>query len=464
MIDTNTKFDVVIVGAGPVGTVTACLLMAMDRKLKICVLDKYEIAKRSHGLKINSDSISQVTAAFDAALKQSENAEHRNEIQQLKNTFTLWKSQGFVRTNEIERQLSEHANAMGISILRGEAYAITSEFIQGKPEIPPKKDGKPLDPMSQAEFDIIRKRVREIFENADVCIGADGAHSVIRREYMKNKLIEEETFQYLVELKYQTNVEALPQRKRTSLKAKVHFGEMTLENVGKANDVKTKPVTFRAFVSKETYEALRQPETDEAGNAVLDANNRPRLKGVYGNSWNMKLLHAEIMKKRQSGQVEVADQLSHIFKLLKYYLEGAANENKECYEEQISALELKVYLSKHTVKKEGNKIVALVGDASAGMSLERGLNLGLMQSVHCAQAVNTHLKNKEVRPLNEPGQELPPEFKKYEEISHNLFKTEKRWARFKNFWIDMARKVLAVLSKYVHRIFKLNPISTAVYE
>lgn len=464
MIDSNINYGVVVVGAGPVGTTTACLLKALnpDPKFKICVLDKYEVAKRTHGLKINNDSINQVNSAFDMALKQSNNEAHKKKIQQLKNTFTLWKNNGFVRTNEIEQSLAVHAHALGVDIFRGEAYAITPEIIRGKPEVQVKKDGS-VDQKAQAEFQEIRKRVRDIFEKALVRIGSDGAHSVIRREYMNNELIEEETFQYLVELKYQTNIEALPQRKRDQSAIKVQFGEVILENLGKAKEGKTKPVTFRAFVDKETYEAMRQPETDESGNIVLDANNRPRLKGAFGNAWNIKSLRNEIEKKRQSGQVEVADKMNHVYKLLQYYLKGAG-ENKVCLDEQISALELKVFLSKHSVKKEGNKIIALVGDANSGMILERGLNLGLMQSVHCAQAVNTYLKGKAINVKSESSQELPAEFKEYEEIAHKLFKNEKWWAKFKNFWIETARKILAVFSTYVHRIFKLNPISTAVYD
>lgn len=463
MIDTN-KYDVVIVGAGPVGTTSACLLKALNRDLKICVFDKYAIAKRSHGLKINSDSISKVNAAFDMALKQSENKEHREAIQQLKNTFTEWKNNGFVRTNEIEKNLGLQAQAMGIKIFRGEAYAVTPEFIGRRPEIQIEKD-KLVDFEAQAEYQKKRKEMREIFDKANVYIGADGAHSSFRQEYMKNELIEEETFQYLVELKYQTNIEALPQTSKISIKSKVRFGEITLENVGKAKDVETKPVTFRAFVDKETYEALRQPEIDEKGNIKLDANSRVRLKGVFGNSWSMKSLHQEIVKKRQTGQVEVANRMNHVYKMLEYYLRNAQDQNKACFEEQISALELKVFISKHTVKKEGDKIVALVGDASSGMILERGFNLGLMQSVYCAEAVNTYLKNKEIRAKENKGsQELPDEFKRYEEFTHKMFKQEKWWAQFKNFWIETARRILAVLSKYVHSIFKLNPISTVEYD
>lgn len=462
------SYDTVIVGAGPIGMTTACLVKVLNPNAKICVLEKNQLAKRSHGLKIASDSVNQIIAVLDRVLKQIEDeGQNKNEdriqnISLLKNTFVSWKNSGFVRTNQIEMTLAERAHALGIGVFRGEAYAITPEFIGKRPEL---SIVKKEDPVKQSEFEKEREKVRKIFDQAKIIIGADGAHSAVRREIMGNELIEEASFQYMVEFKYQINSNANLQSKIEVCKQSTVAQDIVFENIGKGNGNEKKPATFRAFVDKKTYDALRQNETDADNHVILGANNKPRLKGVFGNSWTLSTLKEEIEKKRNAGQVKIAGRMNRMLELLNFYVSNIQSKNNSCSDEQISALELKVFLSKHTVKKFGDQYALLVGDANSGMVLERGFNMGLIESIHCAQAITTHLENQ-AKPEHkaENSQEIPKEFEAYEKTTHALYRKEKWWAGVKNFWINVARRVIAFFSKYIYQGFKLNPITTTLYE
>lgn len=56
----NHHFDVVIIGAGPLGMTTACTLKAIHKQLNICVLEKRTVSTRDHSLKINWDAVSKI--------------------------------------------------------------------------------------------------------------------------------------------------------------------------------------------------------------------------------------------------------------------------------------------------------------------------------------------------------------------------------------------------------------------
>ena len=66
-INNNHNYDVVIIGAGPIGITTASLLKTLNKDLKICVLDKRSEPTRKHGLNIRADSMNRLLGVIKEA-------------------------------------------------------------------------------------------------------------------------------------------------------------------------------------------------------------------------------------------------------------------------------------------------------------------------------------------------------------------------------------------------------------
>lgn len=278
----QANYDVVVVGAGPIGITTACSLKAIHGKLHICVIDKRPEPQRNHGLRINGDAVDRIQQLLEDALHSPEASE--KNVLMLKKVFCSWRD-NFVRTSQIEMSLASIAQNMGIAVLRDAACKITEQNFATLCE-------------SQAvTSDIGDGLLPAIFRHASVVIGADGSHSVVRKVAMKDKLSHHAVLRHLVELKYQTNGQMTIRNYKEASKNVIKHSTLSFETTSQDTSKPTKPVTLHLFVDEATYHALRVP--DASG----------QLKGVFGNSWKLaeltELAHGHTGIKKVYAQIKV---------------------------------------------------------------------------------------------------------------------------------------------------------------
>lgn len=399
----NTNYDVVIVGAGPIGITTACTLKALHKDLKICVLDKNAESKRNHGLSVGYDSVGKIHEIINAALAAPDAMTNTANLTALKEIFKNWKN-SFIRTSKIEQDLAKTAKEFGIEVLRDKAYEVSeSNFDQ--------LFDKEVEQPTQ---------LQQIFSKAKVVIGADGTHSAVRKKAMGDKLTDQAVMQYLIELKYQTDGNMEPRSsKEASFEASV-CGHVDFESMNKKPSEENKPVTLHIVTDKETYESLREVGKDG------------KLKGVFGNSWTL----ADLKEKGKTDE-----KIKKVYQQCQHHLQNIAERGGHCYDEKISTLELQVFRSEESVKEYKGKYVLLAGDANSAMVLERGFNKGLQEAALCAQAVADFFKEK---PATKPDQ-VPHQFTSYQDKVRKIFISEIRWAKFKNALLSVAQAIM----KYV---------------
>jgi 2-polyprenyl-6-methoxyphenol hydroxylase-like FAD-dependent oxidoreductase len=414
--------NIVIVGAGPIGITTACTLKALNKELNICVVDKRPEPGRSHGLRVQSDSVAKINELLTNALLQKDSNVDVNNVNKLKGIFNQWiRGNNFPRTSEIENTLGNAAKEMGIEVIRDKDCEISQ-----KAEITYEDLLKPEEP---ANLTSKQNTLRNIFQKASVIIGADGAHSEVRKQIFGEKLVDQKTLQYIIELKYQTEGKAQPRGVFTGLMHAYKCGHVDFENMAKQKMSEKKPATLHVFVDQETYNDLRP---------IIDG----KQKGVFGNSWSLK----EIKELAKTNP-----RVKDVYHDIMHNLKDAKRKEGKCSEEQISTLEIGVYRSEESVKIHHGKHILLIGDANSGMVLERGFNKGLKEVALCAKAVADFFK----RPVqsNASVQKVPKEFKCYQKETRKIFSNEKWWAEFKNYWIVMAQKIVKLISTYIAKPF-----------
>lgn len=362
-MNVTPKYDVIIVGAGPVGITTACTLKALNKDLQICVLDKRPETTRKHGLRIANDSVTKIHNVLQQSLSNPEDAAlDRDNIQKLDNIFQNWRTK-VVRTNVIESTMAEKAQEMGITVLRGPDYEITEQNLD--PILADEADEKLLSEKEQ--------KLHKIFQSAKVIIGSDSSHSVIRKKVMGDKLVHERILQYLIELKYQTKGSTRPRSYKESSYEASKCAAVAFETMGKEQDANVfKPATYHLFTDLQTYEKLRQ--LDDKGKVV---------KGDFANPWTLK-------EVRELGRND--KQVKHVSDTLYTYLRRVEERGGDYKEEKITTLPMKLYRSEETVKIYKNRYFVLDGDANSGLVLERGFNKGLKEAALCAKAVSDLFK------------------------------------------------------------------------
>jgi 2-polyprenyl-6-methoxyphenol hydroxylase-like FAD-dependent oxidoreductase len=388
--------SVLVVGCGPVGITTACLLAA-NPNLKVTVIDKRATPTRSHGLSIHAESIAKVISVVDKAIINSNESE---SLLELRTIFTNW-SDGFVRTNEIELQLMDLAERMDVKVLRGDRYEIREGDLQ-----------RFFDPGNKRKI-----KLKSLLKKASVIIACDGAHSRLRTELDIPFKVEEE-LKYMAELKYQTNGDAQQRSTKQAVSTSIKTGVVGVELMNNHAVETSKPATYLAFIDKDTFDAMRY--VDNAGN----------VKGVYGNTLTLEDLEA-----RKTRSPHIKPILRNFYK----YLETVEVNGGECTNERIATLELKVYRNAQSVCKMFGKLFMFVGDANSGLIYQRGFNKGLKEAALCAENLEQFFTR-----TDEVEEAIPQEFLDYQDHATELFDTEMVKIYKRNAQISKAQKVVRI--------------------
>ncbi len=397
--------SIVIVGAGPVGITTACVLKATNPNLHITVLDKRADPKRKHGLSIDSGSIAKINSLLTASTNE--------QAANLHGILANW-SGHFVRTNDIETTLAKLAKSMGVEVLRDATYELEKGNLK-----------KALTAKEHTGLSQKIKNLQPILKAASVIIAADGAHSVLRDE-LSIGLTDEKTLKYMVELKYQTKGSARPQNPKEAMYQSSKTGHITFESVNRHTTTEDKPATYLVFVDKATYKSLRIKDDSQ------------KLKGVYGNAWSLKEL--ETLGKNNPLCQSVHNTMTR-------YLQSLPKQQGSYSEGAIATVKLKVYRNEKSAALYQGKPVVFVGDANSGLVLQRGFNKGLKEVALCVQAVSKFLTSPQ-----SPQNSLPKEFLDYQQASLALFKDELSSIYFKDKAIDVAQSCATASSTVVQKI------------
>lgn len=305
---------VVIVGAGPVGLYTAIQLKLYDPSIKIQILEKYAQYQRKHVVKVDKTSFagSHPDPKFQALL------------QSLKGT---------VPTQKIEESLKEFASTLGIEI-KNETVVSCEELAKKYPD-------------------------------ADLFIGADGAHSIVRNEIFEDKK-SKQNLQYVAEVKYEVQGMSRP----LSLWSEAYdpllkSNHLVLEQVGKKQENDKTCVSLRVFLDKQAFQTIK------------NAN----FKNPY--QWT-----TADKQKMDSQLVQTIDVwLKEREKILgEKIVDGSV---------KISGVKLNVYQSDEVVLEKHHKTWALVGDAAFGVPYFRSLNNGLVCANVLAKKIYATLQNEQ---------------------------------------------------------------------
>ncbi len=460
----RSRYDIAIVGAGPAGMATACLVGALNRNLKIVVLDKRPNTTRDHSLLIANDSIDAMSRVLSEGLMRPAACVNIEAANALLAQFKKWRGRP-IKTSVVETTLAGFAkNQLNIGVHRESQFNIkaqaTLEEDQKKAKARAQGAAGTEGTRAEAEEEQkMRKAVsfdeflEEQTKGAQIIIGADGSKSEVRKA-IGAKQIEELTLSYLLELKCKvSSKEFLGRRKIESSKQSVKAEGFDFETLSKPRSgEECNVVALHKFIDKNTYQSL------------IDGTS-----GTPERPWTMKEL-----EKRANGDKRVKKMYDH----LDNYLDGRSH-----WQDKVAAFPMKIYRSDCVARVYKERIVLLVGDASSGMILQRGVNKANKEAALCARAVlgffaregiseaevkesqavvaldTTSERDMKVR-MEDPIT-LPPEFVQYQRQSKALFESERRWARAKSFGLKAGEFLLKLALLPFKIIF--SPITLALY-
>jgi hypothetical protein len=324
---------VVIIGAGPIGLLTACCLHVCRRSIgcnNIKVYEKRIEPTRFHSLSIDMKSIQTLLNVLDCS---------SFELISLISVFDSWKSR--VDTNVIQESLMKIALSYGIEV-------IYEEFTNVIPDV-------------------------------SLVIGADGARSKVRELICKEELFsDEKVVSHMCQMKFKTYGSTKPR----SLLGKL--GASSINAVSGSDLV----ITFENMSGKTTQEVksgtLNIPVSEDLYNLLL--NSSEENKGTYANPWTLDELEAYAnlfavnLNSLSSSSFDGSFSLHKLVRLLKRYVYSLESlRGGKLISPKITVLPLKIYRSSTSYKKIGNTNVVLVGDASSGCIYETGFNKGIVE-------------------------------------------------------------------------------------
>ncbi len=393
------KTDILVVGAGPSGVMSACALAVTNPTKQITVIDSRQVTKRNYALNFAYDAIGTIQNILKDHLQN-------RDVKDLSHLLQSWQGRA-VSTMDIENELAQKAKALGVQILRKDAY----RPLTTKEAIPQLFD-------SQITGSAEKQELQQLFQSAQIIIGADGAHSDLRQAFAQGgdeeKRVEIKDLQYFIELKYQTHQETKQLRKDQKLFGSSKQGVAFETLSSKKQNSVLKPATVHFFVGQNTYDAFEGAK-----------NEHP---------WNLE----QLQEAAVSNPV-VENQACKI----AHYLWSVFKRQGNCIEPQIKRLPISVYRSPQAAVLHEKKVILFVGDALSGAVFARGVNKAFLESALLAKAVQSFFS--EQVPLDLSA--IPQPFKEYEKAVFQIYESERRWAVWKATGLKIVRLLLRGIMK-----------------
>ncbi|OGV49872.1 MAG: hypothetical protein A3F46_06870 [Legionellales bacterium RIFCSPHIGHO2_12_FULL_42_9] len=301
--------DIIFVGAGPVGLYTAIQAKLYNPSINILMLERDTDYKRTHILNLDTKSYlgSHPDPYFQDLLRQLD---------------------GFVPTNEIETKLKRFAEGLGI-VFHYEKINNIEALISNYP-------------------------------HASTIIGADGAHSLVRKEIFHDEKQTDIMLQHIIEVKFHSQNATRNLNLSEMAKAQIHIDQLAVEAVGHEKDRKT-PVSLVFFVDEYTYKEFH----DYGATSWHPIQFKDLLQA---NTPHMKAMANSIMSWMSHRQQHTGERL----------VAGS---------EKIAAVEFSTTFSKSVVTKKNKINFMLVGDAALSVPFFRSVNAGFIGGNFAARLI-----------------------------------------------------------------------------
>lgn len=379
--------DVIFVGAGPVGLYTAIQIKLYCPELHIKMYEKHEEYQRKHVLIIDKSSYkgSHEDSAFQSMLKKLE---------------------GKVPTNVIEEQLLQFARDIGIEI---DYKQVTSTTY-----------------------------LAQTHKEATVFIGADGSHSLVRKEIFDDKKTVEEDLQYIAELKYK-----IEGKSRALSNFMEYLPALTLSNhfvsefIGKERAGES-AISLRFFVDADTYHEMR-----ELGVTFKTPLDIERIKTIQ--TPGIQKLSTSIQRWLVARQDFAKDRI-------------VKDSDK------LTVVNLPVYRSEKFATEKDKNTWLNVGDAAMGVPYFRALNAGLISGNTLAKLMYMHFhpqpmaRRSKIGSYSKVSLSMERPFSLIERYNHEMSKIANREisnARWKDTGLNIAQSSVHTSQKVPVSAYKL---------
>jgi hypothetical protein len=341
-----SKVDLVIVGAGPIGLWTALQIKDWMPDLSITMLEKHNSYQRNHQLRINPRSL-----PFPWSVR--ENSHSYEAVQFLRNNLNP-------KTDVVEGVLAAAAEKAKITILRSSPFVDKASLLKQFPQ-------------------------------TKIFIGADGAHSLFRKQIFGEELIKEQELQYIAELKYSVQGPA----QQVSLTQKVALNAMTgtfnCRYIGSYHAVtNTTPITIRTVIPYESFTSLQEWSFRQPGD--LKALEQKDL-GVYDffQKWIEKANDTPIGLGRVT-VTKLGCYMSPSVVLHKTFQTEEIEDEKEEVQSSFSGFLAMWQKGNGNKTASQERIFLLCGDAAFGVPFFRSMNNGLLCGQKLAKCVYWYLR------------------------------------------------------------------------
>lgn len=345
MPDDQRNEEIVIVGAGPVGLITAIQILEQNPQKKIAIIERHAQYVRTQTLFLEINLIkSQALKSKLLALAQDGSGDAR---------YNRRKGILKIKIQKLEACLLAHARGLpGISIITN------CQFGQSSTNVKPPVDVKVIENEMQ---------LQQRFPHCKTIIGADGIYSKVRKACFgeDDRVLEQKPCKYMMELKYRVKGKVSPLDLKDRYPTEKMLHAWVDEGVHYHQDTDQTEITVRFFVDKADCEAIRAlPKVPNTYRSSLVSSSLPEQCKKVINTWmNVRrhVLHEE-------------------------YIDNSAT---------VSAFPLNITTMKegrYSVERDGISVY-LVGDAACSVPFFRALNNGIANANHLVQGLADDAKN-----------------------------------------------------------------------
>ncbi|PIS00341.1 MAG: hypothetical protein COT84_07875 [Chlamydiae bacterium CG10_big_fil_rev_8_21_14_0_10_35_9] len=387
-IDDN-KSDVVVVGGGPVGLWTAIQTKILSGK-EVTVIEKYEEYQRNIRLNIDAHSLKGIP-----------------DNNFLKELTKAWGNRS-VSIQDMENGLVQLANEVGVKIIRGHS----------------------ADPQD----------LHELFPEASVFIGADGARSKVREEIFQNEFRFNSNLQYMVQVQYEIEGDCWREMVGDNSIEKVRdlsdkyrrqkFAEhVVVENI-RPQENGNSQVTLQIFIDKKTYDQMKDASFKHPYYFEMDLHKVPEeLKNVLIKWWGARSkIHHETIQRGHTNKMTV--------------------------------VALNSYAAKNVVVDRDGRVWTLVGDAAGAFPFFRAINTGLGLGTMLAKAISSSFQKCDATGKKMTAASL----RSYSRYATFRLNTERMKAYFKSLFLNITKVFLSISNRVFWQVNKIKPARQTVIE